>query len=72
LLRTENDGPGIGRAHVEALGTLFAAAAQKLGLQSLSTKLSIDGVEIDPQHAIQKLRHHGFLLLRLEEFLMYW
>jgi hypothetical protein len=60
-----------GRAYVEALGTLFAAAAQVLGLRNLSGKLSIDGVEIDPHHAIQKLHHHGFRLLHLDEFLMF-
>jgi len=57
------------RAYVEALGTVFAAAAQTLGFRS-STELSIDGMKIDAAHAIEKLRHHGFLLLRLNEFMM--
>jgi len=55
---------------VEALGTVFAVAAQTLGLRGASAELSIDGMKIDPVHAIEKLRHHGFLLLRLNEFMM--
>jgi len=58
-----------GRSYVEALGTVFAAAAQTLGLRSASAELSIDGMKIDPAHATEKLRHHGFQLLRLEEFM---
>jgi hypothetical protein len=58
------------RAYVEALGTVFAAAAQTLGLQSAPADLSIDGMKIDSMHATEKLRHHGFLLLRLNEFMM--
>jgi hypothetical protein len=57
-----------GRSYVEALGTVFAAAAQKLGLRGPPTKLSVDGMEIDSTHACESLRHHGFHLLRLEEF----
>jgi hypothetical protein len=57
-----------GRSYVEALGTVFAAAAQMLGLHGASANLSIDGMEIDPTHASESLRHHGFRLLRLEEF----
>jgi hypothetical protein len=56
-----------GRSYVEALGTVYAAAAQELGLGT-PTSLSIDGMEIDPTHASESLRHHGFRLLRLEEF----
>ena len=59
-----------GAAYVEALGTVFAAAAQTLGLRSAFAELSIDGMKIDAAHAIEKLRHHGFLLLRLNEFMM--
>jgi hypothetical protein len=58
-----------GRSYVEALGTVFVAAASILGLQSTPAELSIDGMTIDPRHAIEKLRHHGFLLLRLDEFM---
>jgi hypothetical protein len=60
-----------GWSYVEALGTVFAAATQTLGLRSASTELSIDGMKIDPAHAIEKLRHHGFLLMRLEEFMTF-
>jgi hypothetical protein len=59
-----------GAAYVEALGTVFAAAAQTLEFRSVSAELSIDGMKIDVAHAIEKLRHHGFLLLRLNEFMM--
>jgi hypothetical protein len=57
-----------GRSYVEALGTVFVAAAQKLGLPSMSADLWIDGMKIEPAHATEKLRHHGLLLLRLDEF----
>jgi hypothetical protein len=60
-----------GWSYVEALGTVFAAAAKTLGLRSASAELSIDGMKIDPAHAIEKLRHHGFLLLRLDQFMMF-
>jgi hypothetical protein len=56
--------PG-GSGYVEALGTVFRV----LGLRSAPTELSIDGMKIDAVHAIEKLRHHGFLLLRLDEFM---
>ncbi|HMA72828.1 MAG TPA: hypothetical protein VKP67_15280 [Xanthobacteraceae bacterium] len=59
-----------GAAYVEALGTVFAAAAHMLEFRSVSAELSIDGMKIDAAHAIEKLRHHGFLLLRLNEFMM--
>jgi hypothetical protein len=58
-----------GRSYVEALGTVFEAAARTLGLRNIPRQLSVDGMSIDSEHAIEKLRHHGFLLLRLEEFL---
>jgi hypothetical protein len=57
-----------GRSYVEALGTVFAATVQTLGLSGASANLSIDGMEIDPTHAGNSLRHHGFRLLRLNEF----
>jgi hypothetical protein len=60
-----------GRSYVEALGTVFVAASHILGLRSTSADMSIDGMKIDPAHAIEKLRHHGFLLLRLEEFMTF-
>ena len=58
-----------GRSYVEALGTVFVAAAQMLGAQSVPEELLIDGMKIDLAHATEKLRHHGFLLLRLDEFM---
>jgi len=60
-----------GWSYVEALGTIFVAASQMLGLQGAPAELSIDGIKIDPTHALEKLRHHGFLLLRLDEFMTY-
>jgi hypothetical protein len=54
--------------YVEALGTVFIAATHKLGLRNAPVNLLIDGIKIDPAHAIEKLSHHGFLLLSLEEF----
>jgi hypothetical protein len=58
-----------GWSYVEALGTTYIAAIEMLGLGSAPAELSIDGVRIDPRHAIEKLRHHGFQPLRLGEFL---
>ena len=55
--------------YVEALGTVYIAAAQMLGLRSTSVELSVDGIKIDPVHSAEKLRHHGFLLMRLDEFM---
>jgi hypothetical protein len=60
-----------GRSYVEALGTVFVAAAHVLGLQAPPAGLSIDGMKMDPTHALEKLRHHGFLLLRLDEFIKF-
>jgi hypothetical protein len=57
-----------GRSYIDALGTVFVAAMHVLGLQT-SAELLIDGMRIDPSHAREKLRHHGFLLMRLDEFL---
>jgi len=58
-----------GRSYVEALGTTYLAAAKMLGLPSAPTELFIEGMKIDSMHATEKLRHHGFRLLRLGEFL---
>jgi hypothetical protein len=58
-----------GRSYTEALGTVFIAAIHVLGLRSVPAELSIDAMKIDPAHAIEKLRHHGFLLLGLDEFM---
>ena len=60
-----------GRSYVEALGTVFVAAAQMLGLPSMSADLWIDGMKIEPAHATEKLRHHCLLLLRLDEFVKF-
>jgi hypothetical protein len=60
-----------GRSYVEALGTVYVAATHILGLPSAPVALSIDGMEINPAHAVEKLRHHGFLLLRLDEFMKF-
>jgi hypothetical protein len=60
-----------GRSYVEALATVFMAAARTLGLRNIPRHLTVDGMHIESDHAIEKLRHHGFLLLRLEEFLTY-
>jgi hypothetical protein len=59
--------PGLN--YVEALGTVFVAAENILGLRSPTTRLSIDGMKIDPAHPLEKLHYYGFRLLRLEEFL---
>jgi hypothetical protein len=58
-----------GRDYVKALGTVFIAATHVLGLGTALAGLSIDGAKIDPADSIEKLRHHGFLLLRLEDFM---
>src|SRR5258706_6368258 len=58
-----------GRSYTEALGTVFVAAIHVLGLRSAPAELSIDGMKIDPAHAIEKLRHHGFRLMGLDEFM---
>jgi hypothetical protein len=58
-----------GRSYTEALGTVFIAAIHLLGLRSAPAELTIDGMKIDPAHAIEKLRHHGFRLLGLDEFM---
>jgi hypothetical protein len=60
-----------GRSYTEALGTVFVAATHILGLRSAPGGLSIDEMKINPAHAVEKLRHHGFLLLRLDEFMRF-
>lgn len=60
-----------GRSYTDALGTVFVAATHTLGLQNAPVRLTIDGMKINPAHAVEKLRHHGFLLLRLDQFLMF-
>jgi hypothetical protein len=65
----ELDAPG--RSYVEALGTAFAAARQMLGFPSAPADLRIDGMEIDRAYATEKLRHHGFLLQSIDEFLKF-
>jgi hypothetical protein len=63
--------PPPGRSYLEALGTVFLAAGRTLGLGSIPRQLSVDGMRIDSDHAIEKLRHQGFVLLRLDDFLTY-
>jgi hypothetical protein len=60
-----------GRSYVEALGTVFEAAARTLALRNIPAELLVDGMKIDSDHAVEKLRHHGFLLLRLDEFMRF-
>jgi hypothetical protein len=65
----ELDAPG--RSYVEAFGTVFIAANQVLGLRSAPAELLIDGMKIDHANATEKLRHHGFLLNRIDDFLKF-
>jgi hypothetical protein len=58
-----------GRSYVEALGTVFIAAREKLGSRSASADLVVDGMKIDQAYAVEKLRHQGFLLQSIDEFL---
>ena len=60
-----------GRSYTEALGTVLVAATHLLGLRNAPVGLTIDGMKINPAHAVEKLRHHGFLLLRLDEFMRF-
>jgi hypothetical protein len=57
-----------GRNYVAALGTVFVAAMQMLDPKARPTELSINDLEINAENAVQKLNHHGFSLLRLDEF----
>jgi hypothetical protein len=59
---------GPGRDYVQALGGVYGAALQVLGLQAGSEKLWIDGVAIDTANAVEALCHHGFRLLKLDSF----
>jgi hypothetical protein len=61
--------PSKERGGTVAAGTIFIAAIRVLGLRSPPAELSIDAMKIDPAHAIEKLRHHGFRLLGLDEFM---
>jgi hypothetical protein len=58
-----------GWSYVEAQGNVFIAANQVLGLPALPAELFFDSMKIDPVHAIAKLQHHRFRLLRLDEFI---
>jgi hypothetical protein len=60
-----------GRSYVDALGTVFVAATQMLNPGSPPADLSINGMQIDTGYAVEKLHHHGFLLLRLDEFIKF-
>jgi hypothetical protein len=60
-----------GRSYVEALGTVFEAAARKLDLRNIPRELSIEGMRISSANATEKLRHHGIILLRLDEFMRF-
>jgi hypothetical protein len=60
-----------GRSYTEALGTVFVAATHILGRRRAPIGATIDGMKINPAHAVEKLRHHGFLLLRLDEFMKF-
>jgi hypothetical protein len=62
--------PG-GSGYAEAIGTVFLAATHMLDLRNAPAEVLIDGMKIDAVHAIEKLRHHGFLLLRLDEFMQF-
>jgi hypothetical protein len=59
----------LGRSYVDALGTVFVAAREMLGLRNASADLLIDGMKIDQAYATEKLRHHGFVLQSIDEFL---
>jgi hypothetical protein len=48
---------------------VFVAARQMLGLRNASADLLVDGMKIDQAYATEKLRHHGFLLQSIDEFL---
>jgi hypothetical protein len=63
--------PAPGHSYEEALGTVFIAARQVLGLSDLPTELMIDGTRIVRAHAIEKLDHHGLRLLSLDDFIRF-
>jgi hypothetical protein len=58
-----------GDSYTEGLGTVFVAAAHLLGLQDAPEELSIGDISISQDYVKEKLQHHGFLLLRLHEFM---
>jgi hypothetical protein len=58
-----------GESYTEALGTVFMAAAQLLGLQGIPADGSIDNFKISQAQSKEKLEHHGFVLLRLDDFM---
>jgi hypothetical protein len=60
-----------GESYTEALGTVFVAAARSLGLQGIPAEVSIDNLKISPTYAKEKLQHHGFLLLSLDDFMKF-
>jgi hypothetical protein len=60
-----------GYSYVEALGTVFQAAMRTLSAGNILPKLSVDRMKIDSDGAIEKLRHHGFLLMRLDDFIRF-
>jgi hypothetical protein len=57
-----------GQSYADALGTVFLAATEFLKLPGHS-HASIEGMRIDQMHAIEKLNHHGFILLNLDQFM---
>jgi hypothetical protein len=78
LLKTDDKGDPLprtlkltepGRSYVEALGTVFQAAVRTLDMGNIPPHLSVEGMRIDSGGAIEKLRHHGFHLLRLDDFM---
>jgi hypothetical protein len=62
-----------GRSYVEALGTVCQAATRTLnmGTGNIPAQLSVDGMKIDSDGAMEKLQHHGFQVLRLDEFIKF-
>jgi hypothetical protein len=68
-MSVELDTPG--RSYAEALGTVFVAAMQTLGLRTAQAELLIDGMKIDQTDATEKLRHCGFLLRKIDDFLKF-
>jgi hypothetical protein len=63
------DAPGGG--YDEALGTVFAAAHQVLGLRGEPTELVVGGTRIVAAHAVENLKHHGFRVLSVDEFMRF-
>jgi hypothetical protein len=63
------DSPG--ESYTEALGTVFVAAARLLDLPGVPTEISVDELTINQTNAKEKLRHQGFLLLTLTDFMAF-